>query len=197
MDLKRGTPAAMLAAIAGPWFHPVILAEIDWPGAPLFAHSGKGEILHDDRTWQGVGKFGSVDIPEEVMTAVPSEFTMELVSDFPDLEPYTDTVIRGRLGRVLLGATTTPGGNDLIDAVEIITGTADGLVMRVEIEDENGRRRVFYRLTVTMTTGPSMRSAAAIAHSDEDQRRAFPNDTAGRHLILAEATAQKTLWPEP
>lgn len=197
MDLTRGTPGALLAAIAGPWFHPVILAEIDWPGAPLQAHSGHGEIGFAGKTWQGVGKFGAVDIPEEVMTAVPSEFTMAIITDYAEIEPYTDTVIRGRLGRVLLGATTTPGGNDLIGAVEIVAGTADGLAMRVEIEDGQGGVRIGYRITVTMTTGPSMRSAAAIAHSDEDQRRAFPGDTAGRHLILAEATAQKTLWPEP
>lgn len=197
MDLIRATPLELLAAIAGPYFHPVILAEIDWPGAPLYAHSGRGDITWGSRTWAGVGEFGSVDVPEEVMTAVPSEFSMAIITDFDDIEPYTDTVIRGRQGRVLLGATSTPGGNDLIGAVEIIEGTADGLAMQVQLEDGDGITRTFYQITITMTTGPSMRSAAAIAHSDEDQRRAFPGDTAGRHLILAEANAQKTLWPAP
>lgn len=197
MDLIRGTPAALLAAIAGPYFHPVILAEIDWPGAPLYAHSGRGDITWGGRTWMGVGEFGSVDVPEEVMTAIPSVFSMAIVSGYDEIEPYTDTVIRGRAGRVLLGATSTPGGNDLIGVVEVVAGTADGLAMQVQLEDEDGVTRTYYKITVTMTTGPSMRSAAAIAHSDEDQRRAFPGDTAGRHLILAEANAQKTLWPEP
>lgn len=197
MDVTRATPAALLAAVSGPYFHPVVLAEIDWPGAPLYAHSGAGEISYLGRTWQGVGSFGSVDVPQEVMTAVPSEFTMSIVTDHDEIEPYTDTVIRGRFGRVLLGATTTPGGNDLIGAVEIVAGTADGLAMRVEVEDGQGGVTVWYKIIVTLTTGPSMRSEAAIAHSDEDQRRAYPGDTAGRHLILAETTAQKTYWPEP
>ena len=197
MDLTRGTPAGLMAALAGPYFHPVVLAEIDWPGAPLRAHSGAGQISFGGQIWQGVGRFGAIDVPEEVMTAVPSEFGMAIITDFPEIEPYTDTVIRGRAGRVLLGATTTPGGNDLIGAVEIVAGTADGLALRVEVEDADGEVTVYYRIAVTMTTGPSMRSAASIAHSDEDQRRAFPADTAGRHLILAEANAQKTLWPAP
>lgn len=197
MDLTRGTPSALLASISGPYFHPIVLAFIDWPGEPLRAHSGRGDIVFAGQTWIGVGRFGGIEVPDEAMSGVASEFRMSLVTDFPDIEPYTDTVIRGRVGQLFLGATQTPGGNDLIGAVEIVTGTADGMGMKFDVIEQDGQTIDAYRIEVTMTTGPSMRSAASVVHSNEDQRRAYPNDTAGRHLILAEANAQKTLWPEP
>lgn len=197
MDLTRGTPAPLLAAIASGHFYPVVLVHLDWPGAPLRAHSGVGVINWSGHAWQGVGRFGGISIPDEALAGVPTEFNLSLITDFPDIEPYTDTPIRGRVGRVSMGATTTPGGNGLIGAVEICAGTADGLALRVEVQQQDGEVVTAFEPKVTMTTGPSMRSMAAVAHSDEDQRRAFPNDTAGRHLVLAEATAQKTLWPAP
>lgn len=198
MDLIRNTPADLLAAISGPYFHPVVLAFLDWPGAPLRAHSNAGTIAWSGQTWLGVGKFGSLDVPEEVFGGVPSEFTMTLVTDFPDLEPYTDTAIKGADARVYLGAVTERGGNTLIGAVEIVAGVADAMGMSPElVEQDDGSVVTMYGIGVTMTTGPSYRSMAAISHSHEDQQRAYPGDTAGRHLILAQAEAQRTLWPEP
>lgn len=197
MDLIRNTPAAMLAEISGSHFYPVVLAHLDWPGAPLWAHSNRGTITWDGRDWVGVGKFGRVDISEEIYGGIPSEFTLSILTDFPDLEAYTDTVIKGVASAVWLGAVSDRGGTDLIGAVEIVSGTADAMGMVTEVTDENGQTVILIELNVTMTTGPSYRSMAAIAHSHEDQSRKFPGDTAGRHLILAEAEASKTLWPAP
>ena len=198
MDLIRNTPADLLAAISGPYFHPVVLAYLDWPGAPLRAHSNAGDITWSGQTWLGVGQFGRIDIPEEAFGGVPTEFTMSIVTDFPDLEAYTDTVIKGAEASVYLGAVTERGGNQLIGAVEIVSGIADAMGMTPElVELSDGSVVTMYGLSVTMTTGPSYRSMAAISHSHEDQQRHYPGDTAGRHLILAAAEAQKTLWPEP
>lgn len=197
MDLTRGTPAALMAALFGPHFYPIVLAYVDWPGAPLRAHSGKGSISFGGHDWTGVGKFGSIDIPDEVMHGIPDEFSMSLVSDLEEMEVYTDTVFRGRQGAIWLGATQTPGGNDLIGAVEMVTGVADGMGLKVESERAQDTTVTLFDLRVSFTTGPSYRSMAALSHSHEDQIRQFPGDTAGRHLILAQARAQKTLWPEP
>lgn len=198
MDLIRNTPAALLAAISGPYFHPVVLAFLDWPGAPLRAHSNAGNISWSGQTWLGVGNFGRIDLPEEAFGGVPTEFSMTLVTDFPDLEPYTDTAIKGADAQVFLGAVTERGGSNLIGAVEIVAGVADAMGMSPElIERDDGSVVTMYGINVTMTTGPSYRSMAAIAHSHEDQQRGYPGDTAGRHLILAQAEAQKTQWPEP
>lgn len=197
MDLTRGTPPALLAALSGPFFYPVVLADIDWPGARLRAHSGAGDITFNGQTFVGVGKFGEVGLPGEAMAGVPEEFTMSITCDMPELAGYADTVIRGRYGAVYLGATTAAGGNSLIGAVDVISGTCDGMALRTEVEDEDGSVTVYYTLTVTFSTGPSMRSMASAAHSYEDQIRAYPGDTAGRHLIVAQTDAQTTQWPEP
>ncbi|SEO11610.1 hypothetical protein SAMN04489859_103561 [Paracoccus alcaliphilus] len=197
MELTRDVPPALMTAISGGYFHPVVLAYIDWPGAPLRAHSGRGNISWDGQTWLGVGKFGSVDVPEEAAAGIPTEFTMMLVTDFPDLEAYTDTAIKGADASIYMGEVSERGGNSLIGAVEVSTGTADGLGMTVEVTDENGQPVTMFGLRVTVTTGPSYRSMAAIAHSHEDQSRQYPADTAGRHLMFAQSLAEKTYWPEP
>ncbi|MDT1061907.1 hypothetical protein RM190_08570 [Paracoccus sp. CPCC 101403] len=198
MDLIRNTPAALLSAISGPYFFPVVLFYLDWPGAPLRAHSNLGDITWGVQTWTGVGKFGRLEMPEETFGGVPTEFTATLVSDFPELETYSNTAIKGAVCRAYLGAVTERGGNTLLGAVEIAAGIADAMGMSPEeVELEDGATTLMYGLRVTMTTGPSYRTMAAIAHSHEDQLRNYPGDTAGRHLILAQAEAQKTLWPEP
>lgn len=197
MDLIRNTPPALLTALAGPWFHPVVLVDLDWPGARMRAHSGAGDITWGGQTYTGVGKFGAVDLPGEALEGIPEEFTMSITCDLAELAAYADTVIRGRAGTVYLGATATRGGNDLIGAVDIMSGTCDGLVLRSEVTGDDGQTVILYTLTVTLSTGPSYRAMSAIAHSHEDQRRHSPGDTAGRHLIIAGTDAQKTLWPEP
>jgi len=119
---------------------------------------------------------------------------MSLVCDLPELAAYADAVIRQRQGVVYLGATTTAGGNVLIgDPVEIAAGTMDTLVLAVDTSDE----ATDYQLTIGMTTGPDYRTSAAIHHSHEDQSRLYPGDTAGKRLMLANARAEKTLWPAP
>lgn len=197
MDLIRNTPAALLTALSGPFFFPVVLVDLDWPDGRVRAHSGEGDLTFGGATFVGAGKFGSVTLPGEGMDGVPEEFSLSFTCDLEELAAYADTVIRGRQGVIYLGATTSQGGNDLIGAVDIMSGTCDGLVLRSEVVDEDGQTITLYTLEVTFSTGPSYRTMAAIAHSHEDQQRAYPGDTAGRHLILAQAEAQKTLWPEP
>lgn len=197
MDLKRGAPAAFLEALSGAFFHPVVLVDIDWPGERVLAHTNSGPITWSGRTFQGVGKFGSIDIPGESMGGVPEEFTMALTCDLPELAAWADKPIRGRAGTVYLGATATRGGSDLLGAVGIVAGTCDGLVLRVERQEADGDVVDLYTLTVTFSAGPSMRSLSSVSHSDEDQARAYPGDTAGRHLIAIQANAAATLWPEP
>lgn len=197
MDLTRGAPPALMAALSGPYFFPVVMVDVDWPGARVRAHSNAGPITMDGETFVGVGKFGAIDIPQESFGGVPEEFSMSLTCDLPELAEYAETAIRGRAGTVYLGATATRGGSDLIGVVDVSSGTCDGLVLRSEIVNEQGQTVILYTLTVTFSAGPSYRAMSALAHSDEDQRRAYPGDTAGRHLIMAQANAEKTLWPEP
>ncbi|MCL4065348.1 hypothetical protein M3484_01995 [Pseudomonas sp. GX19020] len=198
MDLMRVIHPETLAALSGPSFHPVVLVWLDWPDATMFAHSGTGPITWDGHIWQGVGKFGQVDLPEESTSGVPVDLSLSLVCNLEELADYADAQIRQRPGAIWLGVTTEPGGNLLIgEPVELGRGTMDTLVLSVTVEGEDGATLILYRLTVGLTTGPGYRTAAAISHSHEDQSRQYPADTAGKKLVLASARAQKTLWPEP
>lgn len=198
MDLMRVMDPATEAAIAGAVFHPVIMVWLDWPGGSVRAHSGVGAITWGGETWAGVGQFGAVSVPDEAMGGVPVEFSVSLTCDLPELADYADAVIRQRPGAVYLGVTTTAGGNVLIGApVSLAAGTMDVLVLRQEVERSENQVVNLFTLTVTLTTGPGYRSAVAVSHSHENQSRAYPGDTAGKMLVLATASAEKTLWPAP
>lgn len=194
MDLKRAIAPDLAAAIAGPYFHPILLVWLDWPGGTLRMHSGAGMITWDGHTWQGVGKFGAVDVPEESASGIPVEFSLSLTCDLPELAAYADAVIRQRAGAIYLGATTTAGGKDLIGAPTLmVSGTMDTLVLATSVDEAT----TDYTLTVGLTTGPGYRSSATIHHSHEDQSRHASTDTAGKRLVLATARAAKDLWPAP
>jgi len=197
MDLMRSLDPALAAALSGASFNPIVLVYLDWPGGAVRAHSGAGSITWGGQSWAGVGKFGDVSVPDESASGVPMEFALSIVCDLAELADYADAVIRQRVGSIYLGATTTPGGNVLIgDPVDIASGTMDTSVLMISV-DRGVAPVTLYRLTVGMSTGPGYRTAAGIAHSHEDQSRAYPGDTAGKMLVLATARAEKTLWPAP
>lgn len=197
VSLTRGVPAPMLAAMAGT-FYPVAFVYLDWPGATLRAHTGVGAITWGGQSWAGVGPMGSISIPAESGgSMVATEAALSLVADPMELDSYADDVIRNLAGEIYLGVVSArpgqPGGTTLVsDPVTIFSGLMDALVIEVEPTDTG----VNHRATVTLITGPGARSDAAVYHSDQDQGRKYPGDTAGRHLVLAYAKAQKLTWPE-
>lgn len=203
MDLKRGLSFAMLDAIAQP-FHPVLLGHVDWPDAPVFAHTGVGPIAFAGREWRGVGPYGAVDVPAEPLGGVvASEASLSLIGVPADLDGLADDVIRGRDVSLFLGVvagrpggvdgaqTSGPGNSLLGDPISLFAGTMDGLDLTATAQDG----AVLHEARVAVATGPSARAMAAISHSDEDQRRRYPDDSAGRLVILAYARAQKLTWP--
>ena len=194
----RTIDPALAAALSGASFNPIVLVYLDWPGGAVRAHSGAGSITWGGQSWSGVGKFGDISVPEESASGVPVDFALSVVCDLAELADYADAVIRQRAGVIYLGATTTPGGNVLIgDPVAIASGTMDTSVLSLSVDRGGAAPVTLYRLTVGMTTGPGYRSSAGIAHSHEDQSRAYPGDTAGKMLVLATARAATALWPAP
>lgn len=192
MDLTRDLSPGLLAAISGPSFHPVVMVWLDWPGGDVRAHSGVGSLSWDGHSWAGVGSFGEVSIPGEGLTGVPNDFAVSLVCDLAELADYADATIRARDGVIYFGATTTAGGNVLVDdPARLATGIMDTLVLGMEAADGN----IAYRLDVGLRTGPGFRTAANVTHSHEDQVRRYPTDTAGLMLRAALARLEKTLWP--
>ncbi len=197
--LTRGVPVAMQAALAsGGTIYPVLFVWLDWPGATVRAHTGRGTITWGGHAWVGVGPFGAVSVPSEAGgSMVATEAEVSLVSDPAALDAYLDDVIRNLSGAIYMGCLAARPGDGAVDVllsdpVVIFAGIMDGMLVEVE-PTEMG---VAHRAAITLVTGPSARSNAAVYHSDQDQARKYPGDTAGRHLVLAGARAQKFTWPE-
>lgn len=195
MDLKRGLSAPQLAALAGP-LYPVLFAYVDWPDEPVWAHSATGTISWGGHDWLGVGSFGGVEVPPEASAGVAtSEAVLSLMGVPADLDGRTDDLIRGRDVELHLGFLSgRPGEGEVLigDPIGLFAGTMDGLDIAASLQGST----VLHECRVTVATGPGARSMASINHSDEDQRRLHPGDTAGRLIILALAKAQKMTWPQ-
>ncbi len=203
MELRRGIHPDTLSALSRGGY-PILFAHLDWPDVPVWAHTGVGPITWGGQTWRGVGTLGNIELPPEASEIAALEAVLSLAGVPADLDGYADDAIRNRSMSLHLGAVAgRPGGHDgqqtsgpgntLIGApVQMFSGLMDGLTLTASATDEG----VQHEVQVAVATGVEARSMATIHHSDEDQRRSYPSDTAGRLVILAYAKAQKFTWPE-
>lgn len=194
MVLSRGVSAADLAEISsGRPLYPVVAIYLDWPGGAVRMHTSTGTITWGGEAWGGVGKFGSVRVPDESAGLASQPIQVRLVGVPDTLDDYLDDPIRGRDTWVGWGLTTKRGGNVLIGELnKLSAGYMDALRDVVEAVEDGWLRGVILQAI----SGPSQRAKAKIFHTAEDQARSFPGDTAGRHTINAEAEAGKMTWPE-
>lgn len=203
MELRRGVQSETLAALSNGAF-PVLFAHLDWPEVPVFVHSGVGQIPWGGQTWRGVGMLGNIDLPAEASEIAAVEAVLSLAGVPADLDGYADDAIRNRSAILHLGAVAgRPGGNDgkqvegpgstLVGLpVQLFSGTMDGLTLTASAADGG----VEHEAQISVATGQEARSMASVSHSNEDQRRRYPSDSAGRLVILAFAKAQRLTWPE-
>lgn len=201
--MRRGVDPVLLSSLERGGY-PIVLVHLDWPGVAAYGHSGVGDVVWNGHVWHGVGPAASIDIPAEAAEIAAAEAVLSLAGVRADLDGYANDVIRNRAVAVYLGAVAgRPGGDDgsevsgpgstLVGVPTLLfSGTMDGLTLIDAAEDGGVRHDV--RLSIA--TGQEARSMASIYHSDEDQRRTYPGDTAGRLVILAYARAQKFTWPE-
>jgi hypothetical protein len=191
--LKRNIDPATLTALAQPVFYPVIMVYLDWPDAPVYAHSNVGPLEWDDQTWQGVGEFGALQMPDEELGLAAQPAEVRLIGAPDELDQYLTDPIRNREAVIYFGVVSERGGNVLIgEPFEMFVGYMDAMRETVTVDDGVMRRDV----VLTVANGPSQRSFAEVFHTYEDQKRRFPGDTAGRLTINAEAERDKLTWPE-
>jgi len=178
MVMNRTIDPDTLAAISNrAGFYPVILVFLDWPSGPVRRHSNPGDITFGGETFEGVGEFGQISLPNEATGLASDDATVGLVGLGDDLDDYHEDAIRGRAGRIWFGAVTERSGNTLVgDPFQIFAGTMARMRDREVFIGGSSQRGV----TITLSPGPSQRAFAAPYHSDEDQRIRFPLDTAGR-----------------
>ena len=196
MELRRGVPPAMLAAMAGTTY-PVLFVHLDWPGAPVFVHSAKGVLTWGGHDWKGVGAFGSISIPDEGGGSMATaEASVTLQASPEDLDAYMDDTIRNREAAFYWGSLTarpgTAGAQLISDPVAVFHGAMDAAGLTFEPDGDN----VISSITVGLATGPGARSSASVYHSDQDQARRHSGDTAGRLTALASLRREAITWPE-
>ena len=182
----RNIHEATKAAIAAGNFCPVVMVHLDWPDGPVRVHSNVGTINFQGHDWLGIGKFMGIAPPEETIGLAQNSASLQLIGAPDEMDDYLDSPIRGRAGEIWFGVVTDRGGNVLIgEPFRAFAGYMDA--MRDVIQaDDGGITRV---ITIEVANGPSQRLSASLFHTDEDQRRKFPDDTFGRLFINAESRA--------
>lgn len=192
--MSRGITSSTLTAISSQsGFYPVVLVSVDWPGAPIYAHTGTGNISWDGHTWAGVGNFARLSLPTDEGGMAASEGSIGMVGLDDTLNDYLEDDVRGRPVDVYFGATTDRAGNTLVgDPFPVFSGSIGGMTDQVTIENGD----VMRGLMLEIYSGPSQRSTSAARHSDEDQKATYPTDTAGRHLRGIENEGIRYRWPE-
>lgn len=182
-----------MAAISAGGFAPVVLVYLDWPDGLVRMHSNVGTISFGGNDWTGVGPFLNVQAPEEAQGLAQSVASVQLVGAPDELDAYLDAPIRGRMSEIWFGVVTERAGSTLIgQPFRIYAGYMDGLVEGGRSENGDFVRIV----TVEVANGPSQRLSASLYHTDEDQRRQHPADTAGRLVINTERRYERLTWPE-
>lgn len=182
-----------LAAIAAGGFFPIVMVSLDWPDGPVYAHSNVGDISWNGQTWRGLGHFGRISTPEEQLGIAQSTAILELVGAPDEIDDYLEADIRGRMGEVFFGVVTERMGNQFIgEPWSDFTGYMDA--MTDSITSDNGD--ILRTLSIALANGPSQRKFTSVFHTDEDQRRLYPDDTAGRLVINAEERLRGLTWPE-
>ena len=174
------------AAIAAGNFCPIVLVYLDWPGGAVRVHSNVGNVNFGGETWLGIGSFGSISAPEETAGLAQNSASLQLIGAPDEMDDYLDSPIRGRAGKIWFGVVTKRAGNVLIgEPFRAFVGYMDAMRDLIQMEDEDLVRII----TVDVANGPSQRLSASLFHTDEDQRRSYPNDTFGRLFINAEQRA--------
>lgn len=181
------------AAIAAGNFSPIVMVYLDWPGGAVRVHSNVGTISFGGNNWLGIGHFGGIAAPEESVGLSQNSASLQLIGAPDEMDDYLDSPIRGRRGEVWFGVVTERSGNVLIGEPFItFAGYMDAMRDTIQAED-GGVTRV---ITIDVANGPSQRLTASLFHTDEDQRRMHPTDTAGRLVINSEDRAETMTWPE-
>lgn len=193
MELSRNINPALLAAISGESFHPVMLVWLDWPGGAVRAHSGRGDITWGGEVWVGISDASSMASGEEGIGMASTSLTLSLAAPPEEIMSRISDPIRNRQGRLYWGAVTEPKGNVLVgEPMLFYDGYMDSSAMPIKADEEG----LTHYIEVSLSSGPGARSVASIYHTAEDQSRKYPGDTAGRHVINALARTETQRWPQ-
>lgn len=191
--MTRNINAATLAALSAGSHCPIVFVYLDWPEGAVRLHSNVGNVSFGGNTWLGVGRFGSISVPAEGGGLSQTVAELKVIGAPEELDDYLESPIRGRIGGVWYGCVTERSGNVLIgQPFRVFTGFMDAMLNTIEADNGD----VVRAITISVADGPSQRLSASLFHTDEDQRRIHPTDTAGRLTLFAEKRNRDLTWPE-
>lgn len=193
MVIKRDIEPETLTAISDPaGFYPIVLFHVDWPGAPVHAHTNRGTVTWNAQSWTGVGNAANIRLPGDGQGMAAQEASIGVCGFGNDLDDYLSSDARDRVALIYFGAVTTRDGATLIgQPFEVFSASINGVEDLTEAV-ATGRTR---GLSVALASLPSQRSAASVYHSYQDQSRRYPGDTAGRLILNAERNYRGMRWP--
>lgn len=191
--VTRNLHEATKAALSSGLHNPIVFVFLDWPGGAVRVHSNVGSVTFGGNTWLGVGRFGSISVPAEGGGLSQTVAELKVIGAPEELDDFLESPIRGRVGEVWYGCVTQRAGNVLIgEPFRVFTGFMDAMLNTVEMDGGD----VVRAITINVADGPSQRLSTSLFHTDEDQRRAHPDDTGGRLSLFAEKRNRDLTWPE-
>lgn len=194
MELIRDMHPDTYAAIAAGSFCPVVMVYLDWQSGPVYMHGNRGVVEWDGQDWLGVGAYGGVSAPPEETGMAQNVAQLTLFGVPGELAEYLAEPIRGRDAEILFGVVTERSGNILIgEPFSIFSGYMDARRLQIQRQGENAG--IEWGVTLTAADGPSQIESAAVFHTNEDQQRRFPGDTAGRWVQIATRLSATLKWP--
>lgn len=187
MGLTRGIDPALMAVLEAGAFHPVVLVFVDWPDDPVRVHTGTGTITWGGHDWTGLNGMnaGAITLPAELSSLAMVEGEAVIGGDPDRIDDILDdaSAARGAAVQIWFGAVTEAAGTVLVgEPFCAFTGYA-GAVTDTEAPD--GMIDTVRLVKLQLVSGPSQRSVAGATHNWHDQRRADPEDTAGRWVSAA------------
>lgn len=76
--MSRTLPTGYSALATGKVFRPVFFVFLDWPGDPVYAWNGYGNIDWDGHTWLGTGHLGTISLIKETKDLSANGCTLTL-----------------------------------------------------------------------------------------------------------------------
>lgn len=121
----HGLTAEQEAASQAPVVRPIVMVRLDYPSAPVCAHSHIGTVTYNGEPYLGVGQFGGVSRIEEQTEVRPNSVQITLSGIPPEyLAQAIGEHYQGRDARVMIGLCD---GNFALIGVPVVIwrGTMD------------------------------------------------------------------------
>ena len=174
--MSRWESATNEAAAAQRSVSLVTMVDLQIPGDRLTAHDGIGSFTWGGLTWDGLGRYGSIDAIVETtdVIAAPVEMTLSGV-DAGLIDAGMDTAYHGQPARVYIAMFDAEAGT-LVDSPELLgEGRRDFMQYDIAEGQASIKVRCEHRLR---------RMPVTARYTDEDQRARFPTDKFFSRLYL-------------